>query len=462
MTAISNTIAQRDIEALIHPYTNMKKHRDQGPVVMVRGKGVRVWDHQGKDYIEGLAGLWCASLGFDEPELVEAARKQMAELPFYHQFNHKSAPPTIALAEKLKAIAPFAADKVFFCNSGSEANDTQIKLVWYYNNALGRTKKKKIVSRIKAYHGVTIATASLTGLPNNHRDFDLPIAGIVHTDCPHHYRFAKDGESEEEFSARLAAQLDAFIQKEGPDTVAAFIAEPVMGAGGAIIPPKGYFQAIQAVLRKYDVLFIADEVITGFGRTGNMWACETFGIKPDLLTCAKALSAAFLPISACLISKPIADAVTENSAKIGVFGHGYTYSGHPVPAAVAVRTLELYEQRKIVEHVRKVSRRFLARIEALRDHPLVGEAKGVGLIGAVELVADKRSKRAFDPKLGVSQYCGAQAERHGVILRGLMGDRVAFCPPLIITEAEIDEMFDRFDRALADTLGYVRGAAAAE
>src|SRR4051795_2577672 len=283
----SSNLAARDIETLIHPYTNLAAFRETGPLLLERGQGVWVYDATGKGYIEGMAGLWCTALGHGNEELVEAAAEQMRKLPFGHLFSGKSHDPAIALAEKLKEIAPVPTSKIFFCNSGSEANDTQIKLVWYMNNALRRPRKKKIISRQKAYHGVTIASASLTGLPGNQIDFDVPIAGILHTSCPHHYRFAHAGETEEDFATRLAGDLESLILREGPETVAAFIVEPVMGAGGVIVPPYGYFDKIQPILKKYDVLLIADEVICGFGRTGNMWGCQTFGIEPDIVTMAK-------------------------------------------------------------------------------------------------------------------------------------------------------------------------------
>src|SRR5437762_12341323 len=287
-----SNLAVRDIETLVHPYTNLAAFRETGPLVIERGKGVFVYDNRGKPYLEGMAGLWCTALGYGNEELVEAAASQMRKLSFGHLFTGKSHDPAIELAERLKEIAPVATSKVFFCASGSEANDTQIKLVWYMNNALGRPKKKKIISRIKAYHGVTIAAASLSGLPNNHADFDLPIAGILHTACPHHYRFAADGETEEAFAARLAGELDDLILREGPETIAAFIAEPVMGAGGVIVPPKTYFPKITDVCRKYDVYMICDEVICGFGRLGTSFGSERVGFEPHTISLAKALTSA--------------------------------------------------------------------------------------------------------------------------------------------------------------------------
>jgi 4-aminobutyrate--pyruvate transaminase len=458
-----NSLSARDIATLAHPYTNLKVHETEGPLVISRGKGVYVYDDSGKEYIEGLAGLWCTSLGFSEERLVEAAARQMRQLPTYHVFAHKSHEPAIELAERLLAMAPAPMSKVFFANSGSEANDTAIKLVWYYNNAVGRPQKKKIISRQRAYHGVTIAAASLTGLPANHRDFDLPIANIIHTDCPHAYNFAEPGESEDAFSTRLANSLEALIEREGADTIAAFIAEPVMGAGGVLVPPKGYFAKVQAVLKKHDILFICDEVICGFGRTGNVWGAQTYGIQPDMVVMAKALSSAYLPISAVLINEPIWRAMVAESEKIGTFGHGYTYSAHPVAAAVAVETLKIYEERDILGHVKKVTKRFQAGFQKLASHPLVGEVQSVGLIGAIQLMKSKKPKQAFDPKQAVAPFMAKRAQEHGLVCRALFGDRVALCPPLIITEDQIDEVFRRFTLALDDTAGMARekGLAAA-
>jgi 4-aminobutyrate--pyruvate transaminase len=444
----SNSLRDADIASVLHPYTNLAAHPAKGPLVIARGAGVRVFDEAGKDYIEGMSGLWCTSLGFSESRLVEAAKRQMEELPFYHLFNHKAHPAAIRLAEKLIGLAPVPMSKVFFANSGSEANDTAIKLCWYVNNALGRPTKKKIIARNKAYHGVTLAAASLTHLPNNQRDFDLPLGFVLKTDCPHHYRFGETGESEAEFATRLADNLERLILAEGPDTVAAFFAEPVMGAGGVIVPPESYFPKIQAVLKKYDVLLIADEIITGFGRTGNMFGCQSFGIEPDMISLAKALSSAYAPISALMVNERIYKILEEQSAKIGIFGHGYTYSAHPLGAAVALETLAIYEERDIVGHVRKVAPHFQAKLGSFAAHPLVGEARGVGLIGALELVADKTTRANFDPALGIGAKVVAAAEQEGLILRAMAGDAIAFSPPLIITEAEIGEMFARFERAL--------------
>ncbi|MFT5538770.1 MAG: 4-aminobutyrate--pyruvate transaminase [Alphaproteobacteria bacterium] len=447
-SATPNSLAARDTRAVLHPYTNLRAHERTGPMVITKGQGVHVSDDEGHDYIEGMAGLWCCALGFSESRLAAAAARQMGALPFYHLFGGKSHPGAIELAERLIAMAPAPFARVFFANSGSEAVDSAIKLCWYANNALGRPHKKKIIARKRAYHGVTIAAASLTNLPVNQTAFDVPLAPMRQTGCPHFYREGKTGESEAQFAERLARELDELITAEGADTVAAMIAEPVMGAGGVIVPPAGYFDHIQPVLKKHGVWLIADEVICGFGRTGNMFGCETYNIQPDMMVLAKALSAGYAPISALLISDEIYQAIADKSAEIGSFGHGFTYSAHPLPAAVALETLNIYQERDILAQVRAVMPHFQARLGALGDHPLVGEARGIGLIGAVELVADKATKQPFDPALGAGARLALASQQAGLIHRA-MGDSLAFAPPLIITAAEIDTMFDRFTEALS-------------
>ncbi len=453
MKPLSN-LAMRDVETVIHPYTNLAAHRETGPLVLERGKGVRVWDSDGKEYIEGLAGLWCTSLGYGNQELVDAATQQLERLPYTHLFGSKSHDPAIELSEKIKEIAPCDASKVFFTSSGSEANDTQVKLIWYYNNAIGRPERKKIISRIKGYHGVTVAAGSLTGLPAVHMDFDLPIKNVLHTECPHYYRSGHEGETEEDFSTRMAASLEQMIIDEGPETVAAFIAEPIMGAGGVVVPPATYFEKIQAVLEKYDIYFIADEVICGFGRTGEFWGSQSLGAKPHSVSMAKGITSAYFPLGAITIPENMYEAMLDESRKIGTFGHGYTYSGHPAGAAVALKVLEIYERDNIIGHVKTVAETFESRLNKLADHALVGEARGLGLIGAVETVADRETKRAFDPKHGVGAQLNTFCLEEGVVLRNL-GDSLAFCPPLIITSDELNDMFDRVERALDSTEAWV-------
>ncbi|MGH6932983.1 MAG: aspartate aminotransferase family protein [Dongiaceae bacterium] len=455
MTIMPNSTAARDIAYHLHPFTNAVRHETDGPLVLASGKGIHVYDEDGREYIEALAGLWCASLGFGEERLVEAATRQMRKLPYYHSFAHKVPDVSVELAERLVKMAPVPMSHAFFCNSGSEANDTVVKLVWYINNALGRPNKKKIISRVKAYHGVTVAATSMQGLPINQRDFDLPLDRFLHTNCPHHYRFGQAGESEEDFAGRCAANLEKMILEQGPDTVAAFIAEPIQGAGGVILPPRTYFEKIQAVLAKYDILFVVDEVICGFGRTGNMFGSETFRLRPDIMTVAKALSSAYLPISAVLMNEKVYRIVRDNSGKIGTFGHGYTYSGHPVSAAVALETLKIYEERDILSQVRRVAPALQNGLRAFADHPLVGEVRGIGLIGGIELVKNKTTREPFDTPGQVGGYAVKCAQANGLLSRGLV-DTFPFCPPLIITEAQIAEMLGRFKKTLDQVLAWTR------
>ena len=456
MTVIPNSLSAKDAAFHLHGYTNARRNEQEGGLVLTRGQGVHVYDEFGKEYIDAMAGLWCSALGFgEEPRLTEAAIRQLRTLPFYHTFTHKTAGPTVELAEKLVGLAPVPMSKAFFANSGSEANDTIIKMVRYFNNAIGRPKKKKIISRHRAYHGVTVATASLTGLAGNHRDFDLPMEGVLHTTCPHHYRSGEPGESEADFASRCATDLEALIEREGAETIAAMFAEPVMGAGGVIVPPFTYFEKIQAILRKHDILLVADEVICGFGRTGRFWGSQTFDLKPDIMSMAKQLSAAAMPISAVLINQRVFEAIRDNSARNVSFGHGFTYGGHPVAAAVALETLEIYKERKIVEHAAALSPHFLRRLKECADHPLVGETRGVGLLGAVEMVRDKSTRESFDAALLVGPTFIRLAQERGLITRS-MGDSIAFCPPMIASKADIDRMFERFRLALDDTLGWLR------
>jgi 4-aminobutyrate---pyruvate transaminase len=449
-----NSLEARDIAFNLHPFTNLAEHREQGPLVIARGKGVLVFDEGGREYIDAGAGLWSVSLGYGEKRLAAVAAEQMERLPYFHSFRGVSNEPAIALAEKLIQMLPVKMSKVFFNCSGSEANDSAVKMVWYYNNALGRPRKKKIIAQMNGYHGVTVAAASLCGLPRNHQDFDLPIANIRHTDCPHHYRYGKPGESEEAFAARLAETLEGIIRREGPDTVAAFIAEPVQGAGGVVVPPQGYFAKVQEVLKRHDILMIADEVICGFGRTGKMFGSETFGITPDIMTMAKALSSSYQPISAVAISERIYEAFVKQSEKIGVFAHGYTYSAHPVCAAVALETLRIYEERDILGHVRDVMPRYERMVRHFADHPLVGEVRIAGLMSGIEFVRDKATKQAFDPKLQVGARLMKRALEHGLIMRAI-GDTIVFSPPLTISEAEIDEIGLRLERTLNELGGEI-------
>ncbi len=454
-TISGNSSASRDIAFHLHPFTNPSILRETGPHIMARGDGVFVYDDDGQKFYEGMSGLWCTSLGFSEPELVEAAISQLRTLPFYHSFAGKAVNPAIDLAEMLVKSAPPAGhnskmSKVYFAASGSEANDTAIKMVWYYHAARGNPEKRKIISRKRGYHGVTIAAASMTALPYAQDGFGLPLDFVKHTLTPDYYNGAQNAESEADFVSRCANELEALILAEGPDTVGALFAEPVMGAGGVIIPPSGYFAAIRTVLHKYDVLLVADEVICGFGRTGNMWGSETFDVQPDMLTCAKALSSAYLPISAVILSEHIYGPIGVQAEQLGIFGHGYTYSAHPVCAAVAVRAQKLITERDIIGHVRRIAPVFFERVASLGRYDFVGDVRAVGLIGAMEFCANKNNKKKFDPAQKFASRAVAKIQEYGVILRALPGDIVGFCPPLIIKEDELHDLFDRVDSAMSD------------
>ncbi|KAE8718746.1 putative gamma-aminobutyrate transaminase 3 [Hibiscus syriacus] len=424
----------------------------------------------------------------NEPRLVEAATAQLNKLPFYHSFWNRTTKPSLDLAKDL--LETFTARKmakVFFTNSGSEANDTQVKLVWYYNNALGRPNKKKFIARAKSYHGSTLISASLSGLPALHQKFDLPAPFVLHTDCPHYWRYHLEGETEEEYSTRLANNLENLIVKEGPETIAAFIAEPVMGAGGVILPPATYFEKIQAVVKKYNILFIADEVICAFGRLGTMFGCDKYNIKPDLVSVAKALSSAYMPIAGVMVSPEISEVIYSESNKLGTFSHGFTYSGHPVSCAVAIEALKLYKcvsilplrksishpcrERNIVEKVESISPRFQDGLKSFSDSPIVGEIRGTGLIHGTEFTDNKSPNDPFPSEwgmfhfyflfllerklssvcmIGIGAYFGSQCEKQGLLIR-VAGDSIMMSPPLIITPPEVDELINKYGRALKAT-----------
>ncbi|MGP3698131.1 aspartate aminotransferase family protein [Rhodobacter sp. NSM] len=455
MNSLSNSLAAADIAHSLHPYTNARSHERNGPVIITRGEGVHVYDSEGREYIEGLAGLWSVAVGFSEKRLAEAAARQMAELPYYHTFAGKAHEPQIRLAEKLVEMTPGPLTRVFFTNSGSEANDTVVKLVWFMNNALGRPEKKKFLARIKGYHGITIASGSLTGLPVNHRGFDLPAIPVVHLGCPHYWRFGEAGESEADFCARLLREAEETILAEGPETIAAFIGEPVMGAGGVIVPPEGYWPGIEALCRKYDILLVSDEVINGFGRTGARWGCERFGFTPDILVTSKQLTSSYMPLAAVLMTDAVYQAIADHSEKLGTLGHGFTASGHPVATAVGLENLKIIEERDLMGNAARLEAPFQQGLRALADNPLVGEVRGTGLIAAVEMVADRKTKRSFEPLGKVGARAAALAAEEGLLCRAL-GDTLALCPPLIVTEADIARILQRMRRALDRTADWVR------
>ena len=439
---------------IIYPTTNLTATEQ---LVIERGEGVYVYDNQGKQYLEGLAGLWCTALGYGNEEVIEAAAEQMRSLTYSHMFGGKTHPAAMALADKLAEMVPVPGAKVFFGNSGSDANDSLVKMLRYYCNAIGKPEKHKIIARERAYHGVTVAAAALTGLKSNHTHFDLPFdaLGVLRTGAPHFYRDGLPGESEEEFATRRADELEDLILAEGPETIAAFIVEPISGAGGVIVPPATYFEKVQAVLDRYNVLMWDDEVICGFGRTGHDFGATAVGIQsPQMMTLAKALSSAYMPISAAVITGDLYEAMVEPSARVGVFGHGYTYSGHPVGCAVASKVIEIYERELMFAHAAKVGDYLQQRLREFASHALVGEVRGMGLIGALELVANKSSKQAFEDN-AVGAFCQKSCEDNGLIIRAMGGNCIALCPPLIITETQVDELVGKLGKALDATLDHV-------
>ena len=447
-----SNMAVRDIETVIHPYTNLARHREVGPLILNEGRGIHLYDDTGKRYIEGMAGLWCTALGYGNQEIAEAGAEALRKISFTHSFGGKSHDGVIELSEKLKEIAPCPASKVLFGSSGSEANDMQMKLSWYYNNARGKREKKKIISRMRAYHGVTIASASLTGLPWVHNDFDLPIANVLHTSCPHYYRYGQEGETEEQFTARMAQDLEDMILREGPDTIAAFIGEPLMGAGGVLLPPKGYWEKVNAILSKYDIRFIADEVICGFGRTGNWWGFETMGFEPDIVPMAKGLSSGYLPIGAVAF----ADHLIKDFFELGgEFYHGMTYAGHPVAAAVALKNIEIIEREDLCGNAARVGDYLEKRLAELRDFDIVGDVRGRRLMMCVEYVKDKKTRERLPDSCNISKRISNACEADGLLVRPI-GHLDVLSPPLTITKEQVDFVVDTLKRAIIKATAELR------
>jgi 4-aminobutyrate--pyruvate transaminase len=445
-----DTLETRDTRSVIHGLTNLKRHLEIGPTVIESGHGVWVRDNHGREYIEAMSGLWCIALGYGDKRLAAVAARQMEQLAYYPLISHKSHPQAIELAEKLLAIAPVPMSRVWFANSGSEANDCAIRLAWYYWNAVGKPGKRKVMAHQQSYHGNTIATASLSGVAYNHQGFNLPLPGFLHVACPHYYRGGLAGESEAAYTQRLLAALEARIEAEGADTIAAFFTEPVIAAGGVIMPPAGYFDGLQKLLKKHDILLVCDEVVTGFARTGNMFGATTMNLLPDMLVCAKALSSAYIPISALLVNERIFTAMARQSDELGSFGLTMTYCGHPVASAVAREAIRIYEEEDFPARVRRLEAPFLGGLRRLATHPLVGEVRGLGLLAGVELVRDKNTHEPFAKTQKIGAICAALCEKHGLMLRAI-GDTLALCPPLVISETEIEELLARLRLALDET-----------
>lgn len=442
-------LKEADRRSILHPASVVAELAERGPRIIADGQGCFVRDTDGTELLDSVGGLWCVNIGYGRPEIGVAMADAAQRLGYFHTFSGMSNPDQIALAEKLVAMAPDNLTKVFFGNSGSDANDTLIKIVWYYNGLRGKPQKRKILARRQSYHGTTVATASLTGLTSFHRNFGLPIEGILHLTPPHYAREAGAEESEADFVARLAAELEAAIEREGADTVGAFIAEPVMGAGGVITPPAGYFAAIQEVLARHDVLFICDEVVCGFGRLGSLFGHRLYDIRPDMMTTAKGLTSGYFPLSAAFISEEIWQVLRDGSATLGAFAHGFTYSGHPVGAAAALANLSIIESENLVENARQVGDYLHKGIrERLGHHRHVGEIRGVGLIGAVQLVADRERRTFFDPGLKMAARIAAACAEEKLLIRALpTADSLAFSPPLVMRRSEADLMLDRLERA---------------
>ena len=446
-TRTATSLAQADRSSIFHPMTELKRYahgEGTGPRIIEGALGVRIIDRDGRSFLDGFGGLYCVNVGYGREEIVEAIAAQAKQLAYYHIYAGASNEPSIRLAERLLQMAPKGMSKIYFGLSGSDANETAVKLVWYLNNVLERPAKKKIIARRRAYHGATVMAGSLTGVEVFHEAFDLPIARVLRTTAPHAYWEAEAGTSEEEFSRKCARDLEALILNEGPETVAAFIGEPMLGSGGIVPPPQGYWQEIQAVLARHDVLLIADEVVCGFGRLGADFGSHRYAIAPDIITAAKGLTSAYVPLSATIVGERVWSVLEEGSEKLGPFAHGYTYSGHPIGAAAALANLDIIARERLGENATRIGAHILGRLHvALDDHPLVGEIRGEGLLFAVELVADKVWKRRFDPQLKIGQRAAGLCLERGLIVRPMPGgDILGFAPPLILNEEEADELVD--------------------
>jgi L-2,4-diaminobutyrate transaminase len=447
-----NDLSVVDRATVFHPSTHLAGFaRGEVPNrIMTGGEGVFVVDREGRRSLDAFAGLYCVNVGYGRTEIADAIHEQALKLAYYHAYVGHSNEQVIRLSQRVVERAGMGAARVYWGLSGSDANETNIKLVWYYNNVLGRPEKKKIISRKRGYHGSGLMTGSLTGLPVFHAAFDLPLDRILHTSCPHYWRFAVPGESERDFSRRLAGDLEALIVAEGPETVAAFIGEPVLGTGGIIPPPEGYWDEIQAVLARYDVLLIVDEVVTAFGRTGSYFGSQTYGIRPDLMTIAKGVTSAYLPLSGSIVGERVWAVLEEGTDRLGPIGHGWTYSAHPLCAAAANANLDIVDREDLAGNARETGAYFLRRLkDAFSGHPIVGEVRGVGLLAALEFAADPASRTSFDPALKVGPRVSAAALDAGMIARAMPhGDILGFAPPLTLTRPEADQIVDMARQAV--------------
>ncbi|MEP3114598.1 aspartate aminotransferase family protein [Nisaea sp.] len=438
----NDQLAQWDRENFFHPSTHLAQHaRGETPTRMITGgSGVYIEDRDGKKMLDGFAGLYCVNVGYGRPEIAEAIATQAKELAYYHSYVGHGTEASITLSKMVLDRAPSNMSKVYFGLGGSDANETNVKLVWYYNNVLGRPEKKKIISRWRGYHGSGLVTGSLTGLELFHKKFDLPLSQIIHTEAPYYFRRPDLAQSEADFVAHCASELEALIEREGPDTIAAFIGEPILGTGGIVPPPAGYWAAIQPILKKHDILLIADEVVTGFGRLGSMMGSDHYGIKADIITIAKGLTSAYAPLSGSIISNKVWKVLEQGTDELGPIGHGWTYSAHPIGAAAGVANLDLIDRLGLVDNAKEVGAYFnKALADALGSHAHVGDVRGEGLLSAVEFVEDKEKRTFFDPSRKIGPAMASALLEQGVIARAMpQGDILGFAPPLCLTREEAD------------------------
>jgi len=446
-----------DAAHFLHPFTDFKALAAKGSRIITRGDGIYLWDSEGHQIFDAMSGLWCVNVGYGQRALIDAATRQLETLPFYNAFFQTATTPAIALAHKLAQLSPPGFEHVFFTNSGSEGNDTIVRMVRRYWDVLGQPERQVIISRNNAYHGSTMAGASLGGMVDMHAQGGLPIPGIVHIDQPYMVEHARPGESRDDFGLRAASWLEAKIQEVGADKVAAFIGEPIQGAGGVIIPPDTYWPEIQRICDQHGILLVSDEVICGFGRTGEWFGCQRYGFKPDLITFAKGITSGYIPLGGVLVGQRVARVLIDQG---GDFNHGYTYSGHPVACAVALANLQLLQEQHIVERVRNETGPYLAQqYAALAEHPLVGEAETCGLMAAIRLVKRKASgtqaAEAFEGSVGAGMLCRAHCFANGLIMRAV-GDRMIIAPPLVLSCEQIDEMMVLIRRCLDLTLAEMR------
>ena len=452
----NDELSKWDRESLFHPSTHLGQFaRGEGAQRIIHGaEGVHIIDRDGNRLLDGFAGLYCVNVGYGRKEIADAIAKQAHELAYYHAYAGHGSEASITLAKMVMDRAPKHMARVYFGLGGSDANETNVKLVWYYNNIRGLPQKKKIISRWRGYHGSGLMTGSLTGLELFHKKFDLPLAQVIHTEAPYYFRRKDADMTEEQFSAHCAEELERLIAAEGADTIAAFIGEPVLGTGGIVPPPAGYWEAIQKVLARHDILLIADEVVTGFGRLGSMFGSDHYGMTPDIITCAKGLTSAYAPLSGSIIGRKVWDVLMQGTDESGVFGHGWTYSAHPIGAAAGIANLELIDKLGLVHNAGRVGAYLNARMkDALGDHAHVGEIRGEGMLCAVELVRDRETRGFFDASEGVGAKVVGAMLRRGVIARAMpQGDILGFAPPLCLTEAEADTIVEVTVEAVGEVL----------